>query len=88
MPAVGIGMCCRPTAYDAVSVYNTILWYLLQGGRHIDTAHIYRNQKAIGQALKEAADVCTTGLGGENSSPNGLFDSADECFSKPGGPLA
>lgn len=55
MPVVGIGMCCRPTAYDAVSVYNTILWYLLQGGRHIDTAHIYRNQKAIGQALKEAA---------------------------------
>eukprot|EP00435_Cladocopium_sp_Y103_P056183 s11_g18.t2 len=55
MPVVGIGMCCRPTAYDAVSVYNTILWYLLQGGRHIDTAHIYRNQKAIGRALKEAA---------------------------------
>jgi diketogulonate reductase-like aldo/keto reductase len=55
MPVVGIGMCCRPTAYDAVSVYNTILWYLLQGGRHIDTAHIDRNQKAIGQALKEAA---------------------------------
>ncbi|CAK8989879.1 9 [Durusdinium trenchii] len=55
MPAIGIGMCCRPTAYHQESVYNTILWYLLQGGRHIDTAEIYGNHVAIGQALKEAA---------------------------------
>lgn len=55
MPANGIGMCCRPTAYDEDSVYNSILWYLLSGGRHIDTAHIYGNHVPIGKALKEAA---------------------------------
>ncbi|CAE7489752.1 P100/11E [Symbiodinium natans] len=55
MPANGIGMCCRPTAYDEESVYNTILWYLLSGGRHIDTAAVYGNHVPIGKALKEAA---------------------------------
>ena len=54
MPAIGLGMCCRPTAYSPESVYNTILWYLLQGGRHIDTAHIYGNHRDIGRALKAA----------------------------------
>eukprot|EP00929_Paragymnodinium_shiwhaense_P032062 TRINITY_DN17843_c0_g1_i1.p1 TRINITY_DN17843_c0_g1~~TRINITY_DN17843_c0_g1_i1.p1 ORF type:complete len:390 (+),score=95.04 TRINITY_DN17843_c0_g1_i1:52-1170(+) len=54
MPANGIGMCCRPTAYDDDSVYNTVLWYLLEGGRHIDTAAYYMNHKPIGRAMKEA----------------------------------
>ncbi|CAJ1367937.1 unnamed protein product [Effrenium voratum] len=54
MPANGLGMCCRPTAYDPESVYRTVLWYLLQGGRHIDTADIYGNHVPIGKALKEA----------------------------------
>ena len=34
MPAAGLGMCCRPTAYDDVLVRRTITWYLLQGGTH------------------------------------------------------
>mmetsp|Transcript_30835 Transcript_30835/g.70742 ORF Transcript_30835/g.70742 Transcript_30835/m.70742 type:complete len:376 (-) Transcript_30835:50-1177(-) len=54
MPAIGIGMCCRPTAYDAVSVHRTILWYLLQGGRHIDTASVYMNHEAIALGIKDA----------------------------------
>ena len=54
MPSIGLGMCCRPTAYSPESVYNSILWYLLQGGRHIDTAHIYGNHRDIGRALKQA----------------------------------
>ena len=31
-----------------------VLWYLLEGGRLIDTAHIYGNHRAIGDAIREA----------------------------------
>lgn len=54
LPANGIGMCCRATAYDDVLVYRTVLWYLLLGGRHIDGAHLYLNHKAIGEGINEA----------------------------------
>ena len=54
IPQSGLGMCCRPSAYDDVLVERTILWYLLIGGRHIDTAHVYFNHKAIGKGIKEA----------------------------------
>ncbi len=53
-PQNGIGMCCRSSAYDPESVYNTVLWYLMEGGRHIDGAHVYTNHRAIGRAIKEA----------------------------------
>ena len=48
MPANGLGMCCRASAYDDESVRRTVLWYLLQGGRHVDTAMLYLNHKPIG----------------------------------------
>ena len=54
MPANGLGMCCRPTAYDDVLVRRTILWYLLLGGRHIDTAHLYLNHHAVGLGIQDA----------------------------------
>ena len=54
MPQQGIGMCCRYTAYDPESVRRTILWYLLLGGRHIDTADLYQNHQWIGEALQIA----------------------------------
>jgi diketogulonate reductase-like aldo/keto reductase len=54
MPQNGLGMCCRPTAYDDVCVERTVLWYLLLGGRHIDTAHLYLNHEAIGRGMREA----------------------------------
>lgn len=54
IPQNGIGMCCRPTAYDDVLVERTVLHYLLMGGRHIDTAHLYLNHGAIGKGIKEA----------------------------------
>ena len=54
MPLNGIGMCCRPTAYDDVSVERTIEWYLLLGGRHIDGAHLYLNHAAIGRGIANA----------------------------------
>lgn len=54
MPASGIGMCCRASAYDDVLVERTVLWYLLSGGRHIDGAHIYLNHRAIGAGIRQA----------------------------------
>lgn len=54
MPQNGIGMCCRPSAYDDELVYRTVLWYLLLGGRHIDGAHLYLNHEAIGKGIAEA----------------------------------
>lgn len=54
LPQNGLGMCCRWTAYDHVLVYRTVLWYLLLGGRHIDTASMYLNHVPIGAAIQEA----------------------------------
>mmetsp|Transcript_29746 Transcript_29746/g.63709 ORF Transcript_29746/g.63709 Transcript_29746/m.63709 type:complete len:389 (+) Transcript_29746:245-1411(+) len=54
MPQAGIGMCCRPTAYDQVSVERTTEWFLMLGGRHIDGAHLYMNHEAIGKGIASA----------------------------------
>lgn len=54
MPASGLGLCCRPTAYHHESVKRTVLWYLLQGGRLLDTAELYLNHKAVGEGVNEA----------------------------------
>jgi diketogulonate reductase-like aldo/keto reductase len=54
MPLNGLGMCCRPTAADDVSVERTIEWYLLLGGRHIDGAHLYMNHEPIGKGIQKA----------------------------------
>lgn len=54
MPQAGLGMCCRPTAYDDVLVQRTVTWYLLLGGRHIDGAHLYLNHEAIGRGIQDA----------------------------------
>ena len=54
MPQAGLGMCCRASAYDDVLVRRTVLWYLLLGGRHLDTAHFYMNHRAIGQGIQDA----------------------------------
>jgi len=56
MPQSGIGMCCRATAYDDVLVRRTILWYLLLGGRQIDTAQLYLNHRAIGLGIQDAME--------------------------------
>ena len=54
MPAIGLGLCCRSTAYDTTSVRRSVLWFLLSGGRHLDTAHLYMNHRAVGQGIAEA----------------------------------
>eukprot|EP00947_MAST-08B_sp_MAST-8B-sp1_P005361 g5361.t1 len=50
----GLGMCCRPTAYDDELVTRSVLWFLLKGGRHIDTAQLYLNHRAIGEGIRQA----------------------------------
>ena len=54
MPAVGLGMCCRPTAYDFTSSSRSVLWFLLKGGRHIDTADLYLNHDGVGSGIADA----------------------------------
>eukprot|EP00040_Diaphanoeca_grandis_P004197 m.27492 g.27492 ORF g.27492 m.27492 type:complete len:384 (-) comp15758_c0_seq1:23-1174(-) len=54
LPQIGIGMCCRASAYDHETVRRTVLWYLMLGGRHIDTADIYLNHRAVGEGIQEA----------------------------------
>ena len=54
MPANGLGMCCRASAYDYESVYRSVLWFFLQGGRHVDGAFLYLNAKPIGAAIQAA----------------------------------
>jgi len=54
MPLAGIGMCCRPSAYDHICVERSIEWFLLLGGRHIDGAHLYLNHEPIGKGIQTA----------------------------------
>ena len=54
MPAIGLGMCCRPTAYDFPSSSRSVLWFFLKGGRHIDTADLYLNHDGVGQGIADA----------------------------------
>ena len=54
-PMLGLGLCCRATAYDFHSVSRSVLWYLLKGGRHLDAAYLYMNNEAIGHGIAAAA---------------------------------
>ena len=54
MPANGLGLCCRASAYDTESVRRSVLWYLLKGGRLLDTAQLYLNHRAVGLGIKDA----------------------------------
>lgn len=54
MPQNGLGLCCRPTAYDDVLVRRTVAWYLLQGGRLLDDADLYLNHVAVGEGMADA----------------------------------
>ena len=56
MPANGLGLCCRASAYDDESVTRSVMWYLLKGGRHLDTAQASWNAQS---AFHYAAPQCT-----------------------------
>ncbi len=50
IPSIGFGTWQIPDGDDA---YNSTLWALENGYRHIDTAYVYRNEKSVGQAIKD-----------------------------------
>lgn len=50
MPAVGFGT----WKLDGASCYQTVLWALEAGYRHIDTAEAYSNEAEIGRALRDS----------------------------------
>jgi len=51
MPVIGLG---TYKSEDGEQVVNEVKWALQAGYRLIDTAKIYRNEKGVGQALKES----------------------------------
>lgn len=51
MPQFGLGVYSIP-AGDVT--YNSVATALKCGYRHIDTAHAYRNEKSVGQAIKDS----------------------------------
>ena len=51
MPYLGLGVfLCK----DGMEVYRAVQWALDEGYRHVDTAAIYRNEKGVGQAIRES----------------------------------
>jgi len=53
MPMSGLGLCCRLSALGG-DVTRSVLWYLLLGGRHLDTAEVYNNHRAVGEGVRLA----------------------------------
>lgn len=51
MPQLGLGVWKADNGQEAI---NAIHWALEAGYRHIDTASIYKNEEAVGEALKTA----------------------------------
>lgn len=51
IPSIGFGTWQIP---DGEEAYQSTLWALENGYRHIDTAYVYRNEKSVGQAIKES----------------------------------
>ena len=51
MPMLGLGVYLSK---DGDEVRNAVKWALDTGYRHIDTAAIYRNERGVGQAIKES----------------------------------
>ena len=50
MPIFGLGTYQSPPQ----EAYNAVKWALEMGYRHIDTAAMYRNEHAIGQAIRDS----------------------------------
>jgi len=52
-PMVGLGLCCRASA-SGDAVRQSVLEFLLMGGRHLDDAEVYNNHREVGQGVREA----------------------------------
>lgn len=50
MPKFGLG---TYLITDGISIYNSVMWALKNGYRHIDTAEYYKNEVHIGSAIKD-----------------------------------
>ncbi|NLW28664.1 MAG: aldo/keto reductase [Erysipelothrix sp.] len=51
IPSIGFGTWQIPDGQEA---YQSTLWALQNGYRHIDTAYVYRNEVSVGQAIKDS----------------------------------
>lgn len=51
IPCVGFGTWQIP---DGLEAYNSVVWALKSGYRHIDTAHAYGNEVSVGKAIKDS----------------------------------
>ena len=51
IPQFGLGVYSIPAGEVT---YNSVLTALKAGYRHIDTAHAYRNERSVGQAIKDS----------------------------------
>lgn len=53
MPMAGLGLCCRPSAHgDAVK--QSVVDFLMLGGRHLDDAEVYGNHREVGEGIRQA----------------------------------
>lgn len=61
IPSIGFGTWQIP---DGDEAYQSTLWALENGYRHIDTAYVYRNEKSVGKAIVDSgidrADIFVT----------------------------
>ncbi|MFQ9516454.1 MAG: aldo/keto reductase [Eubacterium sp.] len=80
VPKIGLGTWQIP---DGEAAYNSVMYALKNGYRHIDTAAAYGNERSVGQAVKDC-DISrreifvTTKLPAECKG----YDAAKECFEK------
>ncbi|KIM90029.1 hypothetical protein PILCRDRAFT_767712 [Piloderma croceum F 1598] len=52
MPAIGLGVSAGRSKQSRSEAQNWVQWALESGYRHIDTAWIYRTEKAVGHAIR------------------------------------
>lgn len=85
VPAVGLGT-WRSTNKDA---YNAVLHALKEGYRHIDTAAVYGNERAVGEAIKDSGlkreeIFVTTKLWNADQGYKSALEAAEESLKKLG----
>ena len=51
---------------DGEEAYNSCIWALKAGYRHIDTAYAYENEKTVGKAIKDSGTYSALSIFSEN----------------------
>lgn len=80
VPKIGLGTWQIPNGEET---YNSVMWALKNGYRHIDTAMAYGNEESVGKAIKDSGIAreeifVTTKLPAEHKG----YEIAKECFNK------